>query len=84
MSDQKTEGLKLLRMKLKQGDYDGVDIMQARTVIDEPIELRKLVEDRAALLNIEPTTLYAFGEGTIEACGDILAFERVPAKGERR
>lgn len=39
------EELKLLRMKLKQGDYDGVDIMHAWLAIDE---LRKLRIDFAA------------------------------------
>jgi len=33
--------LKLLKMKLKQGDYNGVDIMQAWLAIDELIELRE-------------------------------------------
>ena len=33
--------LKFLRIKLKQGDYDGVDIMQAWLAIDELIELRE-------------------------------------------
>ncbi len=33
--------LKLLRMKLKQGDYDEADIMNVWFVIDELIELRK-------------------------------------------
>lgn len=32
--------LKILRMKLKQGDYDGADIMRAWLAIDELIELR--------------------------------------------
>lgn len=36
-----TEDLKLLRMKLKQGDYDGNDIMQAWIAIDELVELRQ-------------------------------------------
>ena len=37
----KAEDLKLLRIKLKQGDYDGADIMQAWIAIDELIELRE-------------------------------------------
>jgi len=40
----KTEELKVLRMRLKSGEYDGTDIMQAWTAIDELIELRKKVE----------------------------------------
>ena len=34
------EELKLLRMNLKQGDYNGVDIMHAWLAIDELLELR--------------------------------------------
>lgn len=37
----KDDELKLLRMKLKQGDYDGADIMNAWLAVDELIELRK-------------------------------------------
>jgi len=36
-----TDDLKFLRMKLKQGEYDGVDIMQAWIAIDELIEWRE-------------------------------------------
>lgn len=32
--------LNLLRMKLKQGDYDGADIMHTWLAIDELLELR--------------------------------------------
>ncbi len=35
--------LSLLRMKLKQGDYDGADIMHAWLAIDELLELRAVV-----------------------------------------
>lgn len=35
------EDLKFLRMKLKQSDYDWVDIMQAWIAIDELIKLRE-------------------------------------------
>ena len=36
-----TEDLNLLRMKLKQGEYDGSDAMQAWLAIDELPELRE-------------------------------------------
>lgn len=39
-SSLEIEGLELLRIKLKQGDYDGVDIMQAWIAIDELIKRR--------------------------------------------
>lgn len=38
-----TDDLKLLCMRLKQGDYDGTDIMQAWIAIGELIELRARV-----------------------------------------
>ena len=37
------EGLKVLRMRLKSGEYDGVHIMQAWIAIDELVELREKV-----------------------------------------
>ena len=37
----KTEELRVLRMRLKSGEYDGVHIMQAWIAIDELIELRE-------------------------------------------
>ena len=41
-----TEDLQLLSEKLKQGDYDGTDIMKAWIAVDELIELRQW-QDRA-------------------------------------
>lgn len=35
-----TEELKILRMHLKQGNYDGVDIMHAWIAVDELLDLR--------------------------------------------
>ena len=39
-----TEELKVLIMRLKSGEYDGVHIMQAWVAIDELIELREFRE----------------------------------------
>jgi hypothetical protein len=44
------EDLKLLKMKLKQGDYDGNDIMQAWIAIDELIQLREWRDALSALV----------------------------------
>lgn len=41
MVDLDKKELKFLRMKLKQGDYDGTDIMKAWLAIDELVELRE-------------------------------------------
>ena len=40
----RTEELKVLRMRLKSGEYDGAHIMQAWVAIDELIELREFRE----------------------------------------
>lgn len=40
----RTEELKVLRMRLKSGEYDGEHIMQAWIAIDELIKLRERVE----------------------------------------
>ena len=55
--------LKLLRMKLKQGDYDGVDVMHAWLAIDELLELRSW-RDKAFLAhaNID-LDIEAIGDG---------------------
>jgi hypothetical protein len=36
-----SDGLKLVRMNLKSGEYDGTDIMAAWLAIDELIQLRE-------------------------------------------
>jgi hypothetical protein len=43
--------LKYLKMQLKQGEYDGLDIMQAWLAIDELLELRAW---REKAFNVHP------------------------------
>ena len=45
------EELGFLRTKLKSGEYDGVDIMQAWIAIDELIELREFRDKAFTVYN---------------------------------